>query len=176
MFCFLIDPGGWVEVDDQAFAPGFFCWNSEVGRRSLGVQTFWFQAVCANHLVWDPIEVVEFSRKHTANIGDGLQEVRRILKGLVLKREERKDSFVKVIRRAMEAKLGSDAEEALKVLNKQGIPRSAGQKALKLAEEQGSFSVFTLIDVLTRMNQQLTYAGDRNEADQRSAKLFDLVS
>lgn len=56
MFVFMIDPLGWTEIDGEAFAPGFFLWNSEVGRRSVGVQTFWFQKVCANHLVWDATE------------------------------------------------------------------------------------------------------------------------
>ncbi len=50
MFCFLIDPAGWAEIDGEAFAPGFFLWNSEVGRRSVGVQTFWYQSICANHV------------------------------------------------------------------------------------------------------------------------------
>ena len=36
MFVFLIDPLGWTEIDGEAFAPGFFLWNSEVGRRSVG--------------------------------------------------------------------------------------------------------------------------------------------
>jgi len=68
MFCFLIDPTGWIEIDGEAFAPGFFVWNSEVGRRSLGMQSFWFQRICQNHIVWDAVEVVEFSRKHTATV------------------------------------------------------------------------------------------------------------
>eukprot|EP00913_Durusdinium_trenchii_P028518 g26746.t1 len=34
MFAFMIDPAGWTEIAGQAFAPGFFCWNSEVGKRS----------------------------------------------------------------------------------------------------------------------------------------------
>jgi hypothetical protein len=50
MFCFLIDPSGWTEIGEEAFAPGFFVWNSEVGKRTVGVSTFWFQAVCANHV------------------------------------------------------------------------------------------------------------------------------
>ena len=37
MFCFLIDPIGWAEVGNDTFAPGFFLWNSEVGRRTVGV-------------------------------------------------------------------------------------------------------------------------------------------
>ena len=79
MFAFLIDPTGWAEIDGEAFAPGFFVWNSEVGKRSLGIETFWFQAVCQNHIVWDAVEVVEFTRKHTANVGDSLAEIRGLV-------------------------------------------------------------------------------------------------
>jgi|GEM_PF-3272636 hypothetical protein len=39
MFAFLIDPTGWTEIEGQAFAPGLFVWNSEAGRRCLGIQT-----------------------------------------------------------------------------------------------------------------------------------------
>ena len=27
MFCFLIDPGGWAEIGDETFAPGFYLWK-----------------------------------------------------------------------------------------------------------------------------------------------------
>ena len=68
MFCFLIDPTGWIDIDGEAFAPGFFVWNSEVGRRTVGIQTFWFQQICQNHIVWDAVEVFDVKRKHTANV------------------------------------------------------------------------------------------------------------
>ena len=32
LFAFLIDPTGWAEIGGEAFAPGFFVWNSEVGQ------------------------------------------------------------------------------------------------------------------------------------------------
>src|SRR5205823_12486340 len=111
MFVFLIDPLGWAEINGEHFAPGFFLWNSEVGRRSIGIQTFWFQAVCANHIVWDAVEVVDFSRKHTANVHDSLGELRRIIEGLVAKRDARRDSFAKVIGKAMQEQLGTDADD-----------------------------------------------------------------
>lgn len=50
LFCFLIDPEGWTEIDGETFAPGFFVWNSEVGCRTVGIETFWFQAICQNHV------------------------------------------------------------------------------------------------------------------------------
>ena len=67
MFCFLIDPTGWAEIEGETFAPGIFAWDSEVGRRSVGVSTFWFQAVCRNHIVWDAVEVTEVVRDHTGS-------------------------------------------------------------------------------------------------------------
>jgi hypothetical protein len=45
LFCFLIEPDQWIEFDGQAFAPGVVISNSEVGRRPLRMQAFWFQAV-----------------------------------------------------------------------------------------------------------------------------------
>ena len=175
MFCFLIDPAGWTEIEGEAFAPGFFLWNSEVGRRSLGIQTFWFQAVCRNHIVWDAVEVADFSRKHTANVHESLGDIRRIIEALVAKRDERRDGFAKVIAKAMQEKLGDDADDAFKALLKQGISRSIAKKALEIAEQQGRFTIFALVDALTRISGEIQLAGDRTEADTKASSLLALA-
>lgn len=175
MFAFLIDPLGWTEIDGEAFAPGFFIWNSEVGRRTLGIETFWFQAVCQNHIVWDATEVTSWTRKHTAKVGDGLSEIRKIIAGLVEKRDQRKDGFLKVVRKAMETKLGTDAEEVMKELTKKGFTRAVAKKAAEIAQENGRFTIFSIVDALTRMSQEAEYAGDRIEADQKASSLLQLV-
>lgn len=176
LFCFLIDPAGWTEIDGEAFAPGFFVWNSEVGKRSLGVQTFWFQAVCQNHLVWDAVEVVDFSRKHTASVHEALADVRRIIEGLVAKRDARRDRFAKVIAQAMRTKLGDDAEEVIETVSKYGVSRAVIKQALEIAGKHGRFTIFALVDALTRVTGKSEFAGERAEADQRAARLLDLVA
>lgn len=176
MFVFLIDPLGWAEIEGEAFAPGFFLWNSEVGRRSVGVQTFWFQAVCQNHIVWDAVEVVDFSRKHTANVHESLSQIRRIIENLVQKRDARRDGFAKVMKKAFETKLGDKAEDVAKVLFKHGIPRDFAKQALELAEVQGRFTVFTLVDALTRVSGRYQNAGDRLELDEKAAGLLALAA
>lgn len=176
MFCFLIDPLGWVEIDGEAFAPGFFLWNSEVGKRSLGIETFWFQAVCQNHIVWDAVEVVEFARKHTANVHESLSEIRRIIERLVQKRDDRRDGFAKVVRKAMETRLGDDAEEVADVLAKAGVSQVLRKQALDLAREQGRFTIFSLVDALTRLSGAFKNAGDRTEADQKAGRLLQLAA
>lgn len=175
MFCFLVDPAGWAEIDDQAFAPGFFLFNSEVGRRAVGISTFWFQAVCANHLVWDAVEVVEVHRRHTGAVHEILGAVRRAIEHLVEQRDARRDGFVRVVRQAMRTALGDDADEALKVLHQHGIPRDLGRRVIEAAQRQGRLTIFSVVDALTRLSQELSYAGDRTEADQRASQLLSLA-
>ncbi len=176
LFCFLIDPTGWAEIEGEAFAPGFFVWNSEVGKRSVGVSTFWFQAVCRNHIVWDATEVVEVTRKHTGKVGEALADIRRVIEQLVAKRDERRDGFVTVIKAAMEAKLGDDAEGVLKVLAKEGIGKALAKRAVEAARSGGRFTVFSVVDALTRLAGECQYAGDRLAADQQAASLLRLVA
>ena len=176
MFAFLIDPTGWTEIEGEAFAPGFFIWNSEVGRRTLGIQTFWFQRVCQNHIVWDAIDVVEFTRKHTANVRDGLNDIRRIIENLVAKRDSRRDGFVECIRKAMSERLGSDSDDVVKQLTQHGIPRTLMKDAMELAREQGGFTIFAIVDALTRMSQNVRLAGDRAELDAKIGALLMLAA
>jgi len=176
LFVFEIDPLAWVEIEGEAYAPGFFVYNSEVGRRALGCQTFWFQAVCQNHIVWDATDVTEYTRKHTARVNEGLAEIRAMIEALVAKRDARKDGFAAVVRKAMEAKLGADAEEAFKAVCKHGIPRNVAKEAVTIAQEKGRFSVWSIVDALTRLAQQSANAGDRLEADEKAATLLSLVA
>src|SRR5262249_2567335 len=107
-----------------------------VGKRSVGISTFWFQAVCANHIVWDATEVVEFTRKHTGRVGEALGDIRRIVEQRVEQRDSRRDGFVAVIRKAMETSLGSDSKEATKALIKAGIAKGVAKRALEIQSFQ----------------------------------------
>lgn len=122
------------------------------------------------------VEVVDFSRKHTANVRDGLHEIRAILGQLVAKRDDRKGAFAKVLGKAMSVKLGEDAEAVGKVLNVEGIPKELAKRALELATQQGRFTIFSIVDALTRLTQSVTFIGDRTELDQKIGKLLTLVA
>jgi len=176
MFVFMVDPLGWTEINGEAFAPGFFLWNSEVGRRSVGVQTFWFQAVCANHIVWDATDVVEIKRKHTANVHESLNEIRGLIESLVNTRDQRRDGFAKTIKNAMEAKLGTNADEALELLNKQGFGKSLAKQAIEIARRRGALTVFAVVDALTRLSANLKNAGERALADEKAGRLLALAT
>jgi hypothetical protein len=60
---------------------------------------------------------------------------------VVAKRDQRKDGFVQVIKKAMTTKLG---EEVLKSLTQNGIPRSAAKRRCKWQQDdEGDFVVCT---------------------------------
>jgi hypothetical protein len=128
------------------------------------------------YIVWDATEVVEFSRKHTANVRDGLSDIRRIIEGLVTRRDERRDSFSAVITKAMSERLGSDAEEVTKALSSEGIPRHLIKDALEIARARGAFTIFALVDALTQVSQKVRYAGDRTELDAKIGLLLALAA
>lgn len=176
MFVFLIDPTGWIEIDDEAFAPGFFLWNSEVGKRSVGVQSFFAQRCCSNHIVWGCRDVREFSRKHTANVHEAVREIRNIIERLVERRDAHRDQFATVIRKAMSTSLGCEDEDALKLLSKHGITRNLARRSLEVARERGGLTVFAVVDALTRLAQERKNAGDRVEIDAKAARILASVS
>ena len=129
-----------------------------------------------NHIVWDAVEVVEFSRKHTANVHEALSEIRRAIEALVRKRDERRDGFVKAVQHAMETTLGSDAEEVQKVLSQNGVARSLAKEAIAIAQEKGRFTIFAMVDALTRIAGKMVNAGERLAVDQKAAQLLALAA
>jgi len=175
VFCFLVDPNGWIDIRGEEFAPGFFAYNSEVGRRSVGISTFWYQRICGNHIVWDATDVCEFHRKHTANVRDALDEIRRMIEQLIARRDERKDAFAGLVDRAMDVKLGDDAEEVELALRQRGIPAALAKRSITSTPPWQDWTVFSAVDALTRIARDERYAGSRVEADQRAASLLALA-
>ena len=75
----------------------------------------------------------------------------------------------------METKLGDDAEEVMKVLSTRGITRMLAKRALDMAQAQGRFTIFSVVDALTRIAGEIANAGDRAEMDQRASGLLALA-
>jgi hypothetical protein len=115
------------------------------------------------------------TRKHPAKVLEALDDFRLIIVSLGARRDERRDGFVKAVRRAMETRLGDDAEEVRKILAQRGIGRTLGKLAVELAEQHGALAIFSLVDALTRIGGTLKYAADRTAVDQKAAQLLALA-
>jgi len=172
----MIDPTVWTDIGGENFAPGFFAFNSEVGRRSVGVTTFWYQEICGNHVCWQCADVTCVNRKHTRGVGDALAEIRSAIAQLVERRDAARDQFAATVRKAMEATTG-DKEETLAFLSKYDINRQLAKKAVELAEGRGKrFTIWSMVDALTQLSRDSNYAATRVEADQRASALLALAA
>ena len=87
MFVFLADEENRIEIPGRragksgSFARGFFVWNSEVGKTTLGAGFFLFDYVCCNRIVWGASDYTEIRIRHTKGAPDRwLEEVTPVLK------------------------------------------------------------------------------------------------
>lgn len=71
VFLFLVDDLSPIEVgrlpdgSPDLFFRGFYCWNSEVGAKTLGIASFYLRAVCQNRCLWGVENFQEISIRHS---------------------------------------------------------------------------------------------------------------
>nr|WP_223218486.1 DUF932 domain-containing protein [Rhizobium wenxiniae] len=71
VFLFLVDDLNPIEAGRLAdgspdlYFRGFYCWNSEVGAKTLGMASFYLRAVCQNRNLWGIEDFEEISIRHS---------------------------------------------------------------------------------------------------------------
>ncbi|TPI78528.1 DUF932 domain-containing protein [Mesorhizobium sp. B2-8-9] len=71
VFLFLVDDTRPIEAgrlpngEPDLYFRGFYCWNSEVGSKTLGIASFYLRAVCMNRNLWGVEGFEEISIRHS---------------------------------------------------------------------------------------------------------------
>ena len=71
VFLFLVDDTNPIEAgclpngDPDLYFRGFYCWNSEVGSKTLGIASFYLRAVCMNRNLWGVEGFEEIGIRHS---------------------------------------------------------------------------------------------------------------
>ena len=60
-----IEAGRLPNGEPDLFFHGFYCWNSEVGARTLGIASFYLRAVCMNRNLWGVEQFEEVTIRHS---------------------------------------------------------------------------------------------------------------
>lgn len=145
-FVFLADEEHRITIPNRrdgqpgSLARGFFVWNSEVGKCTLGVGTFLFDYVCGNRIVWGAEGYTEIKIRHTSGAPDRfLEEVVPVLDSMRL---ESARPIERTILAAQSAVIGAGKSQEDKqadvdaFLAKRFGKRLVGQlQAVHLAEE-----------------------------------------
>src|SRR5215218_4554507 len=60
-----IEAGRLPDGSPDLYFRGFYCWNSEVGSKTLGIASFYLRAVCMNRNLWGVENFEEITIRHS---------------------------------------------------------------------------------------------------------------
>lgn len=178
-FVFLADEKNRIEIPNRrngemgTLARGFFCWNSEVGDKSLGLAMFGFDYVCQNRIVWGAKMFHEIRIRHSAGAPDRWLD--EVMPAIDAYRASADANIAKTIEAARAAKIATDLDE---FLGKRFGANLAQPLNLLHQSEEGR-PIETLWDAATAATayaRSITHTDRRIEMERRAGDILDLVA
>jgi len=179
VFLFLVDDARPIEAgrlpngDPDLFFRGFYCWNSEVGSKTLGIASFYLRAVCMNRNIWGAEGFEEISIRHSKFAGNRFaHEAAPALEAFAKSSPAPFMAGIKAARSQIVARNDEDREEFLR---KRGFSKPETTKiiATVLNEEgQPPQSIFDFVQGITAVARSKPHQDARLEMESKAAKLM----
>ena len=182
VFLFLVDDAHPIEAgrlpngDPDLYFRGFYCWNSEVGSKTLGMASFYLRAVCMNRNIWGAEGFEEISIRHSKFAGHRFAH--QAAPALERFATSSPAPFMAGIRAAREAIVARKHEERETFLRKRGFSRPETEKIIAtVLDEEGRppESVFDFVQGITALARAKPHQDARLELEGKAAKLFASV-
>jgi hypothetical protein len=179
VFLFLVDDAHPIEAgrlpngDPDLFFRGFYCWNSEVGSKALGIASFYLRAVCMNRNIWGAEGLEEISIRHSKFAASRFaHEAAPALKTFATSSPA---PFVNGIRAAREAIVARTDDDRHDFLRRRGFSRADTAKVIAtvLSEEgRPPVSIFDFVQGITAIARTRPHQDARLELEARAAKIL----
>ena len=182
VFLFLVDDHNPIEAgklpDGSAdlYFRGFYCWNSEVGARSLGIATFYLRAVCQNRNLFGVENFQEIKIRHSK--GAASRFAHELAPALAQFANSSPQGFIRGIREARHQIIARSDGERIEFLRKQGFLKAdAGKIIDHVLKDEGREpeSIFDFAQGITRFARDKTHQDVRINIEKRAKNLFDRV-
>ena len=182
VFLFLVDDAHPIEAgrlpngDPDLYFRGFYCWNSEVGSKTLGMASFYLRAVCLNRNIWGAEGFEEISIRHSKFAGHRFAH--QAAPALERFATSSPAPFMAGIRAAREAIVARKDEERETFLRKRGFSRPETDKIIAtVLEEEGRppESIFDFVQGITALARDKPHQDARLELEGKAAKLLASV-
>ena len=156
VFLFLVDDMNPIEAgtlpdgSPDLFFRGFYCWNSEVGAKALGIASFYLRAVCQNRNLWGVEDFQEISIRHSKYAANRFAH--EAAPALANFAESSPQPFIQGIRAARERIVARSDEDRTDFLRKRGFSKAETGRIVEtvLAEEgRPPESVFDFVQGIT---------------------------
>ncbi|MEM8761519.1 MAG: DUF932 domain-containing protein [Pseudomonadota bacterium] len=183
IFIFLVDDMNPIEAgtlpdgSPDLFFRGFYCWNSEVGAKTLGIASFYLRAVCQNRNLWGVEDFQEISIRHSKYAANRFaHEAATALANFA---DSSPQPFIQGIRSARERIVARSDDDRTDFLRKRGFSRAETAKIVEtvLAEEgRPPESVFDFVQGITAVARSKPQQDTRLTMETRAKKLLEAAT
>lgn len=182
VFLFLVDDAHPIEAgrlpngDPDLYFRGFYCWNSEVGSKTLGMASFYLRAVCMNRNIWGAEGFEEISIRHSKFASHRFAH--QAAPALERFATSSPAPFLAGIRAAREQIVARKDEDRESFLRKRGFSRPETEKIIAtVLEEEGRppESIFDFVQGITALARAKPHQDARLELEGKAAKLLSSV-
>ncbi len=183
VFLFLVDDLNPIEAgrlpdgSPDLYFRGFYCWNSEVGAKTLGMASFYLRAVCQNRNLWGVEDFQEITIRHSKYAASRFaHEAAPALTRFANSSPMPFINGIKASREQIVARSDDDREEFLR---KRGFSKAETGKIIEtvLAEEgRKPESIFDFVQGITAVARNKPHQDARLDMEARAKKLLDRVA
>jgi hypothetical protein len=180
VFLFLVDDTHPIEAgrlpngDPDLFFRGFYCWNSEVGSKTLGIATFYLRAVCMNRNLWGVEHFEEINIRHSKFAAHRFAH--QAEPALAHFADSSPARFVDGIKTAQARIVARGDDDRTSFLRNRGFskPDTAKIVATVLAEEgHPAASLYDFVQGITAVARTKSHQDDRLELEGKARKLLE---
>ncbi len=180
VFLFLVDDLNPIEAGQlpdgspDLYFRGFYCWNSEVGAKTLGIASFYLRAVCQNRNLWGVEDFEEITIRHSKYAASRFAH--EAAPALTRFANSSPQLFINGIRQARERIVARTDEDRTEFLRKRGFGKAETAKIIDtvLAEEgRKPESVFDFVQGITAVARDKPHQDARLDLETRAKKLLD---
>ena len=182
IFLFLVDDLNPIEAgtlpdgSPDLFFRGFYCWNSEVGAKTLGIASFYLRAVCQNRNLWGVEDFQEITIRHSKYAASRFaHEAAPALESFA---NSSPAPFLNVMKAARAQVVARDDEDREAFLRKRGFSKAETGRIIEtvLAEEgRPPETVFDFVQGITAAARAKPHQDARLEMEGRAKKLLERV-
>jgi hypothetical protein len=182
VFLFLVDDLNPIEAgrlpdgSPDLFFRGFYCWNSEVGAKTLGIASFYLRAVCQNRNLWGVEDFEEITIRHSKYAA--ARFAHEAAPALARFADSSPLPFINGVKAARQRIVARNDDDRTEFLRKRGFSKAETAKIIGtvLAEEgRKPESVFDFVQGITAVARGKAHQDARLDFEARAKKLFERV-
>jgi hypothetical protein len=180
VFLFLVDDVNPIEAgrlpdgSPDLYFRGFYCWNSEVGSKTLGIASFYLRAVCMNRNLWGVENFEEITIRHSKFAAQRFAH--EAAPALTRFADSSPAPFIAGIRAARERIVARSDEDRDSFLRRRGFSKSETAKIIEtVLHEEGRppESLFDFVQGISALARGKGHQDTRLELEGRAKRLLE---